>query len=131
MRLFMRVLFITLLTLLESTQNNQRAPVGQFSGNNQGKSSLLKSLSVTFATKSRCIMNLFPSLVIHLCLSYLSDDLAHVLNHHLICCYRLHCKQAPLMDVTPAETNPFLSELIQDNMSFHDRIHLLLTQILT
>lgn len=55
-------------------------------------------------------MNLIPSPVISL--AYLSDDLADILNHHLICCYRLHCKQAPLMDVTPAETNPLLSELI-------------------
>lgn len=46
--------------------------------------------------------------------NYLPDDLAHILNHHLVCSNRLHGKQAPLVDVTPAETNPLPSELTDD-----------------
>ena len=67
--------------------------------------------------------DLISKLMISLCLSYLSDNLAHILNHHLICCYGLHGKQTPLMDVTPAETNPLLSELeYEDVKSFMPKI---------
>lgn len=48
--------------------------------------------------------------------SHLSDALAHILNHHLICCYGLQGKQAPVMDVTAAETNPLLAELKHRNI---------------
>lgn len=46
-----------------------------------------------------------------LCISYLSDDFAHILHHHLFCCYRFHSKQAPLVNVTWTETSHFLTEL--------------------
>lgn len=61
-----------------------------------------------FLTNEVVLWIIFPAL----CLSYLSYDLTHILDHHLICCYGLHCKQAPIMDVTPTETNPLLAELI-------------------
>lgn len=50
-----------------------------------------------------------------LCVSYLSDDFTHILDHHLICCYRLHSEQAPLMNVTWTETSHFLTELLFGN----------------
>lgn len=77
--------------------------VSKIIGCHQGKSSLVSTPDISYES--------FSSLVSALCLAYLSDDLSHILYHHLICCYRLHCKQTPLVDVTPAETNPLLAEL--------------------
>lgn len=48
----------------------------------------------------------------NLCTSHLSDDFTHILNHHLICCYRLHSEQAPLMNATRTETSHFLAKLL-------------------
>lgn len=106
-----RLLFTTILSPGKHLQWAEcpSEPLGQLRGYNHGKSGLLP-----FVTNDRCLMNNFPSLAVSLCSFYLSDDLTHILNHHLICCYRLHCKQAPLMDVTPTERNPLLSELIQE-----------------
>lgn len=107
----MTVLFIitTLLTLLENTQNHQVS---------QWASSQKQSGDITWLSgRGRWAQYEFTSqLIISLCLFYLSDHLAHILNHHLICCDGLHGKKAPLMDVTPAETNPLLSELKYENM---------------
>lgn len=49
------------------------------------------------------------------CLSHLSDGLAHVLYHHLVRCYMLQSKQAPVVDVAAAETDPLLAELKQSD----------------
>lgn len=117
------VLF-TRLTRLETTQNDQRLPLGNIRQSGRQGFVYSKSLSATFAGGDASIMNLFLSLVIsfHLsAVSNLSDDLAHILNHHLVCCYRLHGKQSPLVDVTPAETNPLLSKLIWENNHAHKK----------
>lgn len=50
-------------------------------------------------------------------LAHLSDDLSHVLYHHLICCYGLHCKQTPVVDVTAAKADLLLAELQQGDVS--------------
>lgn len=80
-------------------------------GCHQGKSSLVSTPDTSYES--------FSSLISALCLAYLSDDLSHILYHHLICCYRLHCKQTPLVDVTPAEANPLLAELKCKDMNSH------------
>lgn len=43
--------------------------------------------------------------------TYLSNSLSHVLNHHLIRCDGLLCKQAPVVDATAAESQPLLTVL--------------------
>lgn len=92
---------LIIISLLEKFLQQGEFP--KIIGCHQGKSSLVATPDISYES--------FSSLVSALCLAYLSDDLSHILYHHLICCYRLHCKQTPLVDVTPAETNPLLAEL--------------------
>lgn len=47
---------------------------------------------------------------------YLSDVLAHVLNHHFISCNGLHGEQAPLVDPAASEPQLLLSELSEEKL---------------
>lgn len=62
-------------------------------------------------SQSLSITDHFSSLAVASGSAYLSDDLSHILYHHLICCYGLHRKQAPVVDVTSAEADFLLAEL--------------------
>lgn len=88
---------------LKNSYSKQSLPASHNHRMSSGKKQLVSTPDICYQS--------FSSLVSALCLVYLSDDLSHILYHHLICCYRLHCKQTPLMDVTPAEMNPLLAEL--------------------
>lgn len=43
--------------------------------------------------------------------AHLSDDLPHILDHHLFRRDGLHCEQTPVVDVTAAEADFLLAEL--------------------
>lgn len=118
---FVCLLFTTTAvhTLLETTQNYQRVPEGPWDNFGEAIVVSLKVMSVTSDGGGACTINSFLMFIICQHFSHLSDDLADILNHHLICCYGLHCKQAPLVDVALSKTNPLLSKLIsEDKRSF-------------
>lgn len=68
-------------------------------------------------SQSLSITDHFSSLAVASGSAYLSDDLSHILYHHLICCYGLHRKQAPVVDVTSAEADFLLAELEWEDVS--------------
>lgn len=58
--------------------------------------------------------------------AHLSDDLTHILHHHLVCCYRLHSEQAPLVNATRTETGHFLAKLVFRDSGRSNRLLLLI-----
>lgn len=77
--------------------------------------SVLSHVGNDLKRKKRLLVSLFllrRTWQENLCISYLSDDVTHILDHQFFSCYRFHSKQAPLMDATWTETSPFLTELL-------------------